>query len=55
MKRANSTDPKVYTAELPKTNFKGVTTTIGFEPNGELKNPAITLYVYKDGKKSALN
>ena len=55
MKRANSTDPKVYTAELIKSNFKGVTTTIGFEPNGELKNPAITLYVYKDGKKSALN
>ena len=55
MKRANSTDPKVYTPELMKTNFKGVTTTIAFEPNGELKNPAITLYVYKDGKKSALN
>ena len=55
MKRANSTDPKVYTPELMKTSFKGVTTTISFEPNGELKNPAITLYVYKDGKKSPLN
>ncbi len=55
MKRANSTDPKVYTAELLKTNYKGVTTTIGFEPNGELKNPSITLSVYKDGKKTALN
>ena len=55
MKRANSTDPKVYTPELIKTNLKGVTTTIAFEPNGELKNPAITLYVYKDGKKVALN
>ncbi|TAG32848.1 MAG: branched-chain amino acid ABC transporter substrate-binding protein [Polaromonas sp.] len=55
MKRANSTDPKVYGPELMKTNFKGVTTTIAFEPSGELKNPAITLYVYKDGKKSALN
>ena len=55
MKRANSTDPKVYTPELIKSNFKGVTTTIGFEPNGELKNPAFTLYMYKDGKKVALN
>lgn len=55
MQRAKSVDPKVYTPELIKTNFKGVTTTIAFEPNGELKNPAITLYVYKDGKKSALN
>ena len=55
MKRANSTDPKVYIPELIKSNYKGVTTTIAFEPNGELKNPAITLYVYKDGKKTALN
>ena len=55
MKRAGSADPKVYTPELAKANYKGVTTTISFEPNGELKNPAITLYVYKDGKKVALN
>jgi len=55
MKRANSVDPKVYTAKLIETNFKGVTSTIAFEPNGELKNPAMTLYVYKDGKKSPLN
>lgn len=55
MKRANSVDPKVYTPKLIETNFRGITTTIAFEPNGELKNPAITLYVYKDGKKSPLN
>ncbi len=55
MKRANSVDPKVYTAKLAETNFKGVTANIAFEPNGELKNPAITLYVYKDGKKTPLN
>lgn len=55
MKRANSTDPKVYMPELLKTNYKGVTANIAFEPNGELKNPAMTLYVYKDGKKSPLN
>lgn len=55
MKRANSWDPKVYTPELLKSSFKGVTSTIQFEPNGEMKNPAITLYVYKDGKKTPLN
>ncbi len=55
MKRANSVDPKVYTPKLIETNFKGVTANIAFEPNGELKNPAITLSVYKDGKKVALN
>lgn len=54
MKRANSSDPKVYIPELLKTSFKGVTTTIEFLPNGELKNPSITLYTYKDGKKTAL-
>jgi branched-chain amino acid transport system substrate-binding protein len=31
-----------------------VTTTIEFQPNGELKNPAITLYNYKEGKKTPL-
>jgi branched-chain amino acid transport system substrate-binding protein len=55
MKRAKSVDPKVYTPFIGQTNYKGVTTTVQFEPNGELKNPAMTLYVYKDGKKVALN
>ena len=55
MKRANSIDPKVYLPKLQESNFKGVTANIAFEANGELKNPAMTLYVYKDGKKSALN
>jgi branched-chain amino acid transport system substrate-binding protein len=55
MKRANSVDPKVYTPKLIETNMKGVTSQIQFEPNGELKNPAMTLYVYRDGKKVPLN
>jgi branched-chain amino acid transport system substrate-binding protein len=54
MKRAKSWDPKVYTPELAKSNFKGVTSVIAFEPNGELKNAAISLYSYKDGKKTPL-
>lgn len=55
MVRANSADPKVYLKELANSNFKGVTASIAFEPNGEMKNPAITLYNYIDGKKTALN
>ena len=55
MKRANSADPKVYTPKLAEANYKGVTANIRFEPNGELKNPAMTLYVYRDGKKVPLN
>ena len=55
MKRANSTDPKVYVPKLVETNFKGVTANIGFEANGEMKNPSMTLSNYKGGTKNALN
>jgi len=55
MKRADSWDPKIYTPKLIESNYKGVTANIQFEPNGELKNAAITLSVYKDGKKTPLN
>ena len=55
MKRANSVDPKVYTPFISSTNYKGVTANIAFEPNGEMKNPSMTLSTYKDGKKIAVN
>jgi len=52
---AGSIDPKVYLPKLAAINYKGVTANIGFEKDGELKNPAMTLYNYKDGKKIPLN
>jgi branched-chain amino acid transport system substrate-binding protein len=52
---AGSIDPKVYMPKLAAVNYKGVTANIGFEKDGELKNPAMTLYSYKDGKKVPLN
>ena len=55
MKRANSVDPKVYGPKLADTSYQGVTAKVMFEPSGDLKNPAMTLYVYKDGKKVTLN
>ena len=55
MVKAGSTDPKVYGAQLFKTDYQGVTTKVGFEADGELKNPAMSLYEYKDGKKVSLN
>lgn len=55
MKRAGSSDPKVYTAKLGETNYKGITTNVMFETNGELKNPSMTLYTYKGTSKIALN
>jgi branched-chain amino acid transport system substrate-binding protein len=54
MKRANSVEPKVYIPKLVETHYKGITADIAFEPNGEIKNPATTLYTYKDGQKTAL-
>jgi branched-chain amino acid transport system substrate-binding protein len=55
MVKAGSADPKVYGPQLYKTDYQGVTAKVGFESNGELKNPAMTLYSYKDGKKVPLN
>jgi len=55
MKRANSTDPKVYLPFIGKTQFKGVTANIAFTTNGELTKPAVTLYTYKDNVRAALN
>jgi branched-chain amino acid transport system substrate-binding protein len=55
MVKAGSADPKVYLPVLAKIEYQGVTTKIAFEADGELKNPAMTLYSYKDGKKVPLN
>ena len=55
MVRAGSTDPKVFAPEIAKTNYKGVTTQVQFDADGELKNPAMTFIVFKDGKKVPLN
>jgi branched-chain amino acid transport system substrate-binding protein len=52
---AGSADPKVYLPKLAAISYQGVTAKIGFEKDGELKNPAMTLYMYKDGKKVPLN
>ena len=52
---AGSSDPKVYLPKLAAVNYKGVTANIAFEADGELKNPSMTLYNYKDGKKVPLN
>jgi branched-chain amino acid transport system substrate-binding protein len=55
MVKAKSAEPEVYLPFLVKTNYQGVTARIVFEPNGDLKDPAITLYKYSNGKKVALN
>jgi len=50
MQRANSIDPKLYLAELVKTNTSGVTGAIQFDQKGDLTGGSVTLYQVKDGK-----
>jgi branched-chain amino acid transport system substrate-binding protein len=55
MVRAGSADPKIYAAELARTSYAGVTSRIEFAADGEIRNPSITLYEYKSGKKAPMN
>jgi len=50
MKRADSSDPAKYLAELPKTDYPGVTGRIRFDAKGDITGGAVTLYQVKDGK-----
>jgi branched-chain amino acid transport system substrate-binding protein len=53
MVKAGSADPKVYLPVLAKTSgYKGVTGTISFDEKGDIKNGALTLHSYKDGKQT---
>ena len=55
VKRAGDAAPAKILAELPKTSYQGVTTTIAFDEKGDLKDGAISLYVAKGGKWEALD
>jgi branched-chain amino acid transport system substrate-binding protein len=54
MKRAGSTDPAKYLAEMPKTNFTGVIGTVSFDEKGDIKNGPVSVYEVKDGKWEAV-
>lgn len=55
MVRAGSVDPKVYGPALFQANYEGVSAKISFESNGELRNPAMTLFKFVGGKKVAVD
>ena len=50
MKRADSVEPAKYLPEVGKTKYDGVTAFIEFDPVGDLKGGAISIYQYKGGK-----
>jgi branched-chain amino acid transport system substrate-binding protein len=50
MKKANSTDPKAYLAELQKMSFTGSTGSIIFDDKGDRKDAEVTIFTMKGGK-----
>jgi branched-chain amino acid transport system substrate-binding protein len=54
MQKANSADPKKYLPALAAIKYEGVTGTIAFDPKGDIKNGALTLYTYKGGKREQM-
>jgi branched-chain amino acid transport system substrate-binding protein len=54
MQKANSTEPAKYLPALAKIEHDGITGKIAFDPKGDIKDGALTLYTYKGGKKEKL-
>ena len=55
MVKAGSAEPAKYLPVLAKTaGYKGVTGTIAFDDKGDIKNGALTLYTFKDGKRDQI-
>jgi branched-chain amino acid transport system substrate-binding protein len=55
MQNAKSANPKKYLPELHKISYRGVTGTIKFDPKGDIKDGALTLYTFKGGKKTKID
>lgn len=55
MKRANSTDPAKILVVMPDTKMNGLVGDIAFDSKGDMKEGVITLYDFKDKKKTVLD
>ena len=55
MKRANSTDPAKILVAMPDTKMNGLVGNIAFDAKGDMKEGVITLYDFKDKKKTVLD
>jgi len=49
MRRAESAEPSKYLAELPKTDYQGVTGHVRFDAKGDVAGGSVTLYQVKNG------
>ncbi|SDF38123.1 MULTISPECIES: branched-chain amino acid ABC transporter substrate-binding protein [unclassified Duganella] len=54
MQQARSADPARYLPALANVRYQGITGTISFDANGDLRNAALTLFTYRHGKKTSL-
>jgi len=50
MKKADSSDPKKYLAELQKISYTGATGQIAFDEKGDRKDAEMTIFTMKGGK-----
>ena len=55
MQNARSADPAKYLPVLKNIKYEGVTGTIQFDANGDIKDGALTLFTYKGGKRTKLD
>jgi branched-chain amino acid transport system substrate-binding protein len=55
MQNAKSADPARYLPVLKNIKYEGVTGTIQFDANGDIKDGALTLFTYKGGKRTKLD
>lgn len=54
MQQAKSSKPAVFLPVLAKVQYQGVTGNIAFDANGDLRNAALTLYTYRQGKQTKI-
>ena len=54
MQKAQPSDPARFLPVLAGIRHLGVTGTIAFDPHGDLRDAAMTLYTYRQGKKVKL-
>ena len=55
MQNAKSADPAKYLPALKNIKYEGVTGTIQFDANGDIKDGALTLFTYKGGQRTKLD
>jgi branched-chain amino acid transport system substrate-binding protein len=54
MQQAGSPDPAKYLPVLAKIKHKGVTGTIAFDARGDVQDGVLTIYTFKNAKRSKL-